>query len=226
MRLIAPFFVAAIAFFITMESTMAFSSGENVALPEPRREGSLSLEAVLAQRRSVRSFAPGAVTLGEVSQLLWSAQGMTGPQGHRAAPSAGALYPLEIYLIAHNVVSLEAGVYKFIPRDHALTKHRDGDRHAALSAAAWDQSWIRDASCILVIAADFDRTAVKYGERAERYVHMEVGHAAQNVYLQAAALGLGTTMVGAFKDAEVKRLVEMDAAESPLALLPIGRLPR
>lgn len=195
-----------------------------MALPEPQYDGSLSLEAALAQRRSVRHFAPGAVTLDEVSQLLWSAQGMTGPQGHRAAPSAGALYPLEIYLVAANVATLEAGVYKFVPHGHALTKHRDGDRFAALSAAAWDQSWIRDASCILVIAADFDRTAVKYGERAERYVHMEVGHVAQNVYLQAAALGLGTTMVGAFQDAEVKRLMEMDAAESPLALLPIGRV--
>jgi len=159
-----------------------------------------------------------------VSQLLWSAQGITGPQGHRAAPSAGALYPLEIYLVAHNVMNLEAGVYKFIPRGHSLTKHRDGDRLAALSTAAWDQSWIRSASCILVIAADFNRTAVKYGERAQRYVHMEVGHAAQNAYLQAAALGLDTTMVGAFRDAEVKQLVEMEAAESPLALLPIGRI--
>jgi len=101
---------------------------------------------------------------------------------------------------------------------------KNGDRLAAVSTAAWDQSWIRGASCILVIAADFDRTAVKYGERAERYVHMEVGHAAQNVYLQAVALGLGTTMVGAFQDAEVKRLIEMDAAESPLALLPVGRV--
>jgi SagB-type dehydrogenase family enzyme len=230
MRRIAPLFAAAIVLFITMESTMkatmAFSPGDKVALPEPRYDGSLSLEGALAQRRSVRNFAPGAVTLDEVSQLLWSAQGMTGPQGHRAAPSAGALYPLEIYLVTGNVVGLEAGVYKYIPRGHFLTKHRDGNRLAALSTAAWDQSWIRDASCILVIAADIKRTAVKYGERAERYVHMEVGHAAQNVYLQTAALGLGTTMVGAFKDAEVKRLMKMAATESPLALLPIGRLRR
>lgn len=197
-----------------------------MALPEPRYDGSLSLEAALLQRRSVRHFGSGGVTLDEVSQLLWSAQGLTGSQGHRATPSAGALYPLEIFLVAGNVATLEAGVYKFVPRDHALTKHQDGDRRAALSTAAWDQSWVGDAACILVIVANIDRTTVKYGERAERYVHMEVGHAAENVYLQAAALGLGTTMVGAFRDAEVKRLMEMGAAESPLALLPIGRLPR
>jgi SagB-type dehydrogenase family enzyme len=225
MRRIPPLFFAAFVLFITMEPAMAFSSEDKVALPEPRRDGSLSIEAALAQRRSVRSFATGAVTLDEVSQLLWSAQGITGPQGHRATPSAGALYPLEIYLVASNVPNLDAGIFKYVPEGHALKKIAEGDRRSAIVAAAWDQSWIRDASCILVIAADYNRTAVKYGERADRYVHMEVGHAAQNVYLQAATLGLGTTMVGAFRDAEMKRLVEMDATESPLALLPIGRLP-
>jgi SagB-type dehydrogenase family enzyme len=205
---------------------MAFSPGDKVALPEPRHDGSLSIEAVLAQRRSIRSFTPGAVTLGQVSQLFWSAQGITGSQGHRTAPSAGALYPLEIYLIASNVPDLEVGLFKYVPEGHGLRKIADGDRRSAVVAAAWDQAWIGNAACILVIAAVYDRTAGKYGDRAERYVQMEVGHAAQNVYLQAAALGLGTTMVGAFRDAEMKRLLEMDAAESPLALLPIGRLSR
>jgi nitroreductase len=206
MRRIAPIVIAATVLFITLEPTMAFSPGDMVALPEPRHDGALSIEAALAQRRSVRSFTPGTVTLDQVSQLLWSAQGLTDSQGHRTAPSAGALYPLEIYLVASNVLDLDTG-----------------DRRSAVVAAAWGQAWIDEASCILVIVADFDRTAGKYGERAKRYVHMEVGHAAQNVYLQAAALGLGTTIVGAFRDADMKRLIEMDATESPLALLPIGQ---
>lgn len=224
MRRITPLLTAAIVLIITAGSTMALSSEDTVALPEPRYDGSLSVEAALAQRRSVRRFHPAAITLYEVSQLLWSAQGVTDPQGHRAPPSAGALYPLEIYLVAGNVVMLDAGIFKYVPHGHALTKHRDGDRLAALVVAAWEQSWMGDASSVLVIAADFDRTTIKYGERAERFVHMEVGHVAQNVCLQAVALGLGTTMVGAFRDAEVKRLIGMEAAESPLGLLPIGRI--
>lgn len=119
---------------------------------------------------------------------------------------------------------LDAGVFKYIPHGHALRNIARSDQLAALVVAAWEQSWMGDASCVLAIAADFNRTAVKYGERAERYVHMEAGHAAQNVCLQAAALGLSTTMVGAFRDAEVKELIGMEAAESPLCLLPIGRI--
>lgn len=209
---------------MAMGPAMALSPRDTIALPEPRQDGSLSVEAALVQRRSVRTFAPGSVTLNEVSQLLWAAQGVTDPRGYRTAPSAGASYPMRIYLVANNVSTLGAGVYKFVPNRHALSKISDGDRVTALAAAALAQSWIADATCILVLAADFDRMPARYGERGERYVYMETGHVAQNVYLQAAALGLGTTIVGAFRDSEVKRLVELDAAESPVALLPIGRL--
>lgn len=224
MRYVVPLFTTAFALFMTVEPTMAFSSGDRVALPEPQRDGSVAVEIALAQRRSVRMFARGAITLNEVSQLLWAAQGMTDPQEHRTAPSAGALYPLEVYLIASNVGTLSAGVYRYSSPRNALELVAGGDRMTSLVSAALGRSWIAGAACVLVLAADFDRTAVKYGRRAERYVYMEVGHAAQNVYLQAVALGLGTTMVGAFRDSEVKRVVGMTATESPLGLLPIGRL--
>lgn len=224
MRQIAPLSAMAFALFIAVGPTKALSSGDMVALPEPRRDGSVAVEAALAQRRSVRTFVRGAVKLNEVSQLLWAAQGVTVPQRRRTAPSAGALYPLEVYLIASNVATLDAGVYRYIPQRHILERLAVGERINALAAAALGQSWIADAACVLVLAGDFDRTAVKYGKRAERYVHMETGHAAQNVYLQVVALGLGTTMVGAFRDSEVKRLVGMRTTETPLALLPVGRV--
>ncbi|MEE9139802.1 MAG: SagB/ThcOx family dehydrogenase [Alphaproteobacteria bacterium] len=202
---------------------MTLELGDAVALPEPRQAGPLSVEAALSSRRSVRDFAKGPLTLAEVSQLLWAAQGITDPEGYRAAPSAGALYPLEVYLVAGEVAALEAGIYKYDPLRHRLTLMQLGDRRAELAAAALDQDWMADGAAVLVIAAVPERTERKYGDRANRYVPMEAGHAAENVYLQAAALGLGTTVVGAFRDAQVKAVVGMARDERPLCLLPVGR---
>ncbi|MCK5273889.1 MAG: SagB/ThcOx family dehydrogenase, partial [Alphaproteobacteria bacterium] len=126
-------------------------------------------------------------------------------------------------LIAGDVRSLPAGIYRYSPRAHALEAGAAGDRRAALAEAALSQRWIADAAAILVLAAVEERTTVKYGRRGVRYVHIEVGHAAQNVYLQAAALGLGTTIVGAFDDDEVKGVANLRRDETPLCLLPIGR---
>jgi SagB-type dehydrogenase family enzyme len=189
-------------------------------------EGPLSVEAALLARRSVRSFAPGALALEQVAQLLWSAQGVTaGLAGsRRTAPSAGALYPLEVALVAGEVEGLSAGVYRYLPEGHALRPVLNGDLRAALAEAALGQSWIAGAACGLVLAAVYRRTTRKYGARGRRYVHMEAGHAAQNVYLQARALGLGTTMVGAFQDEKVQRLLGFEADEAPLCILPVGRL--
>jgi SagB-type dehydrogenase family enzyme len=162
------------------------------------------------------------LTLASVGQLLWAAQGVTSSTGERTAPSAGALYPLEIFLAAGTVDGLAAGVYRYSPQDHALRLHLADDRRRELAAAALEQSAVEDASAVLVIAAVYARTARKYGTRAERYVHIEVGHAAQNVYLQAQALGLGTVIIGAFDDEAVGRVLELDPAEASLALMPVG----
>lgn len=192
-------------------------------LPEPRLESSLSIEAALRSRRSVREFRDGAATLAETAQLLWAAQGLTGAAGSRTAPSAGALYPLEIYLVAGEVEALEPGIYRYDPVRHRLSKTAEGDRRSEMSVAAFGQSWIAQASVILVIAANYRRSAAKYGTRAERYVHLEAGHVAQNVYLECVPLGLGTTDVGAFDDAKLKRVANLPASEDPVLLLPIGR---
>ena len=203
---------------------IAMASGTaDVALPEPRLEGAVTVERAIALRRSVRAFASEALPLSAVSQLLWAAQGITGPAGLRAAPSAGALYPLEVYLVAGNVSGVQAGVYRYDPRRHRLVLESAGDARAGVAEAALGQDWVAKAPAIVVLAAVYERTARKYGERAERYVHMEVGHAAQNFYLQAGALGLGTTIVGAFRDEDLARALGLTGPSKPLGLLPVGK---
>lgn len=198
------------------------SATPGVRLPAPPAQSAMSLEEALAHRRSVREFAPAALTLSEISRLVWAAQGVTEPE-HRTAPSAGATYPLEVYLAVGNVETLSAGVYHYLPERHRLEVVSDGDFRLRLADAAVNQEWVSRAAMVVVIAAVFDRTAARYGKRAERYAHMEAGHAAQNLLLQATALGLGATPVGAFSDTEVSRLLHLPAGEMPLYLIPIGK---
>jgi SagB-type dehydrogenase family enzyme len=183
----------------------------------------VSVQAALGKRRSVRAFSGAAISLEEIAQLLWAAQGISHPMGLRTAPSAGALYPLECHLVAGEVTSLPAAVYRYEPFAHELRPTVAGDRRDALCEAALAQAWIATAAAVLVLAAVERRTTAKYGERGIRYVHIEVGHAAENVCLQAVALGLGTTMVGAFHDDSVSALLSLRRDERPLCLLPIGR---
>ncbi len=195
-----------------------------VELPKPRTRGSLSVEEALARRRSVRDFAANTpVTLEEVSQLLWAAQGTTSPDGKRTAPSAGALYPIEIYLVAARVEGLLPGLYRYETRRHRLVRIAAGDRRKELAAAALDQESVREAPAALVIAAVEKRTAKKYGSRAERYVKVEAGCVAENVALQAAASGLGTVVVGAFDDARLSAAAALAPGEQPLLVMPFGK---
>lgn len=183
-----------------------------------------SLEELLRQRRSVRDYADAPLTKDEVMKLLWAGQGITSPVGFRTAPSAGALYPLEIYLVAGNVDNLAPGVYKYKPVEDGLTLVKEGDVRASLAAASLGQGSVADGAVDIVIAAVYERTTVKYGVRGERFVQIEVGHAAQNICLQATALGLGLVTVGAFDDAEVAKLVGMSQDETPLYVMQVGRI--
>lgn len=194
-----------------------------VQLPEPRLKSEVSLEEALLSRRSVREYANLPLTLEDVSQLLWAAQGITAEWGGRTAPSAGALYPLEVYLAVGNVENLAAGVYKYKPERHELVKVRDDDVRGELAKAALDQSWVMEGAIDIVIAAVYERTTKKYGDRGVRYTHMEAGHAAQNIYLQATALDLGTVTIGAFYDDRVKDILGMPKNETPLYVIPVGR---
>ena len=205
------------------DTVMGQEVGHRVRLPSPRHTGGLSVEEALQQRRSIREFGPGRLELADVSQSLWSAQGLTHADGFRTAPSAGALYPLELYVVAGDVADLPAGVYRYQPKEHKLVLRQRGDLRASLASAALGQAWIRRAPAVLAIAGVYQRTARKYGKRGRRYVHMEVGHAAQNVYLQATARGLATVLVGAFNDTEVQKVLGLPSDHAPLGLMPLGR---
>lgn len=194
-----------------------------IRLPAPRRDGPLSLEAALRARHSTRAFTIDSLGLADAAQLLWAAQGVNRDAGGRTAPSAGATYPLEIFLVAGRVRELAPGVYRYRPATHDLVLTKAGDVREELVAAALRQTWAADAALFVVIAGVYARTAARYGPRAERYVPMEVGHAAQNVYLQAAALGLGTTFQGAFNDTSVTRVLGLAPEERALGLMPVGR---
>jgi len=180
------------------------------------------VETALAARRSVRAFAPRGLSLQQVSQLLWSAQGVTGPYGVRTAPSAGALYPLEALLAAGAVDGLAPGLYRYAPREHSLTQVKGEDLRRPLFAAALEQGCVANAAVDIILGAAYERVTGKYGKRGERYAVMEVGHAAQNICLQAVALGLSSVVVGAFKDEEVKKLTGMAEGEAPLYIVSVG----
>ena len=193
-----------------------------IELAKPRTESSVSLEAALQQRRSIRSFQEKPVSLTAVSQLLWAAQGVTHRSGLRTAPSAGALYPLEVYVVAGNVEGLAAGVYHYRPLQHVLVNITAGDHRQALSRDALWQSAISNAPICFVIASIPGRTAGKYGDRGMRYVYMEAGHAAQNLCLQAVALELGSVVIGAFSDREVGNMLQLGKEGVPIYIIPVG----
>ncbi len=194
------------------------------ALPAPDLAGRKTLEQAIARRRSIRDFAPGALNPAELGQLLWAAQGLSDPAGLRTAPSAGALYPLELYAIVGASPDLPAGLYHYLPRRHRIELVAPGDFRGGFAAAALGQDWTAAAGLVLIVAAAFARTTAKYGERGRRYVAIEAGHVAQNVYLQAVALGLGATEVGAFGDDAVARLVGLPDDQQPVTSVVVGRL--
>ena len=198
-------------------------SSNTIELPEVSLTGDGSLEQLLSQRRSIREYAEGAVSLNDVGQLLWAAQGITNARGFRTSPSAGGLYPLELFLVVGEVDHLSPGVYHYRPDGHQLQKVVADDQRRDLERAALSQDWIKEAAVVIVFSADYERTARKYGARATRYVHIEVGHAAQNLFLQAEALNLATVPVGAFKDDAVTRVLQIPDDLEPLLLMPVGR---
>ncbi len=197
------------------------ASEADILLPDPDVTGTLPVEEALAQRRSVRSYTDAPLSAEDIGQLLWAAQGITEPaHGFRTAPSAGATFPLELYLCVGNAEGLNKGLYRYHPRDHGLTLLKEDDLREELSEVALGQAWIAEAPVVLVMAADYARTTAVYGDRGRRYVHIEVGHVAQNVYLQAQALDLATVIVGAFDDQSAQDLLGIE--HSVLAILPVG----
>ncbi|MBW2645600.1 MAG: SagB/ThcOx family dehydrogenase [Deltaproteobacteria bacterium] len=206
-----------------MENKSAMKhESEIIRLSEPRYDSKTSIEKALRERRSVRDYKDVPLTLAEVGQLLWAAQGITARRGFRTAPSAGALYPLELYVVAGNVNDLPDGIYKYRPYGHDLVRVAHGDKRLELCNAALGQSPVRNAAAVIVFSAVYERTTRKYGQRGIQYVYMEVGHAAQNICLQTASLNLGTVTIGAFYDDTVKRILNMPEKEEPLYIMAVG----
>ncbi|MBC7320597.1 SagB/ThcOx family dehydrogenase [bacterium] len=203
---------------------LAYGEDKIVRLPQPRFSSNTSVEEAILKRRSVREYKDEPLTILEISQILWSAQGITDKRmGFRSTPSAGALYPLEIYVVVGRVKDLEPGIYKYRPEKHDIVLVSSGDKRIDLYRVSLMQDCIRRAPIAVVISAVFERTTRKYGERGIRYVYMEAGHSAQNIYLQCEALGLGTVVIGAFDDEGVKRVLNLERGENPLYVIPIGR---
>jgi len=195
---------------------------ETVELPACPADAGMPVREAIAGRRSVRSYVDRAMPLEALAGIVWAAQGVTSPDSLRAAPSAGALYPLSLHVVAGRVDGLPAGVWRYSPERHALECRGQGDRRTELAHAALRQHWLDDCAAVLVLAACCERTVQKYGRRGERYVDQEVGFAAGNAWLMARALGLDAAVVGAFVDADVGALIGLAADEVPLLLLAVG----
>jgi SagB-type dehydrogenase family enzyme len=197
---------------------------EAIKLPLPATKGGMPLTEALQARRTVRHFATRALDLAQVSQLLWEADGMSDPQGHRTSPSAGATYPLDLYLLAgeRGVTNLPAGIYHYDVRAQALTPLIRGDFRTAVAKACLNQAWMTEAPVMVVITGEYRRCTARYGDRGIRYTHMEAGNVSQNLFLAAESLSLGAGIVGAFGDQALAQVLKLPPAHEPLLVMPVG----
>jgi SagB-type dehydrogenase family enzyme len=205
-------------------SAVTGPAADLIKLPPPAYQGKMSVEEALKKRRTVRQFAQRELDLAQVSQLLWGTDGTSDPRGLRTAPSAGATYPLEFYLVAgeRGVNGLAPGLYHYRPDSHSLELVRKGDLRAAVARACLNQTWMAEAQVLVVFAAEYRRCTARYGDRGIRYTHMEVGHAGQNLFLQAEALGLACGIVGAFQDRTLQEILHLPQQHEPLLIMPVG----
>jgi len=197
---------------------------EAIKLPPPVKTGGMPLVEALTVRRTVRRFASRPLDLGHISQLLWGADGTSDPRGHRTSPSAGATYPLDLYLVVgeRGVAGLAAGIYHYQVAEHALTPVAPGDARAAVAQSCLHRSWMAEAPVMVVITGEYRRCTARYGDRGVRYTHMEVGNVSQNLFLTAEAQGLGAGIVGAFEDKALAQAVQLPQAHEPLLVMPVG----
>jgi SagB-type dehydrogenase family enzyme len=205
-------------------SSSIIHNGNMITLPTPNKKGNVSLEQALSSRRSVRQYAAKPLSAENVSQLLWSAQGVTNERGFRTAPSAGATFPLEMFVLVNNVTGLQKGIYHYNPFENSLHIIHLHDVSAQLAKASFSQSMIQEGGAVFIFGAVFERTTQRYNDRGIRYVYNEIGHASQNLHLQAAALNLGTVAIGAFQDEEVEGILNLDPEIRVLYMMPVGSI--
>ncbi|MEE9596163.1 MAG: SagB/ThcOx family dehydrogenase [Acidiferrobacterales bacterium] len=203
-----------------------------IELPVPSLDGSVSVEDAINKRRSVREFTDQPLSIADLPQCVWSAQGITGSDGKKVAPSAGAVYPVTLYVVVGVIENLSAGLYRYEPNRHTLEAIRAGELRAQLrDAALKEQPWIGQAASILVIAADISKASSAFqqqppaGERGLRYIYMEVGAIAENVYLQGQTIGVGVVFIGGFDDQMVMDVLKLPSPYTPVGLVCLGRTP-
>jgi SagB-type dehydrogenase family enzyme len=214
-----------LSFFLAMSLLEVRMGHASILLPRPSSDGKVSVEKAIKERRTIRDFKERILSLAHLSQLLWAAQGITDPiERKRAAPSGGALYPLDVYILAgeNGVEKIEAGVYLYLPKEHSVLPISKGDRRKEIASASLGQMWMAKAPVIFIITAEYRRITAKYGERGIRYALIEAGHVGQNLFLQAETLGLGAGIVGAFNDLEVSRGAGLPPKHEPLLIMPVG----
>jgi SagB-type dehydrogenase family enzyme len=205
--------------------TKNLSFSENIiTLSKPILDSKISIEKALNTRRSIRNYKKSPLSLEQISQLLWAAQGITNSQGLRTAPSAGALYPLEIYLVSNNVSNLDPGVYSYKNNSHTLKKISQENKISDLSGACLNQECVKNCSAAIVICVIYERTTQKYGPRGKDYALIEVGCASQNIHLQAVSLNIGTVYVGGFEEHKVTQVIQAKNNEHPWCVMPLGTL--
>lgn len=206
-------------------NTRKRKGGDSMRLPDPVVDGTKSLEMTIHQRRTIRSFRDETLTLQQFAQLLWAAQGVTDPGGFkRSAPSAGALYPMDIYAVVgeDGVEGLKPGLYLYDPAVHSVSLVHRGDIRRHIATASWRQMWMSCAPISFIITAEYRRITGKYGRRGVRYAMIEAGHIGQNIFLQSQAMGLAAGIVGAFEDHEIIRVMGIKDNREPLLIMPVG----
>ncbi len=207
-----------------LASISLWSKENEIKLPQPQYEGKVSVEEALKKRRSIRSYKKQSLTIKDISQLLWAGYGVTDINNRKTTPSAGATYPIEIYLVCGEVEGIANGVYRYVPSSHSIIKIKDKDVRNELFNVSLKQSWVKEGSAVIIITADYSKTTKIYGERGNRYVLMEAGIVAQNIHLQAVSLNAGTVIVGAFEDEKVSKIVGLSEKHLPLIIMPVGRI--
>jgi SagB-type dehydrogenase family enzyme len=206
----------------------AYSDAIRIALPSFGPSRPMTFDKALKQRKSIRDFSSRPVSLGQLGYLCWASTGIQRREhGYefRTAPSAGALYPIETYIIAHNVRQLEAGLYHYAIAHHELEQLRTGDLRHAVASAALGQGMCATAACVFVWTAIFDRSKWKYGQRAYRYIYLDAGHIAENLALAATSLDLGTCQIGALFDDEANRILDVDGTDESVIYMSVVGAP-
>ena len=206
---------------------MRYSEKPKLQLPEPRFQG-LYLEDAIRRRRSIRDYSGETMSIMQISVILFAAQGISGEvhgQKVRTAPSAGALYPIDLYAFVNNVEDIQLGLYYYSPTDHSLFQLKKGDFRKSLFEATLEQDMVKDANVVIVLTSIPKRIVWKYRDRAQRYIFMEAGHISQNIYLQATSLGLGSVAIGAFYDEKIGNLMDLDLKqETPIYIHTVGKI--